>query len=96
MAFDRRNEGAALRADVPDNRVPAVWNLKPLHGFQPGIEQGVAFSENADLDMVWASRHAFRLTQLRSKTVAPRSSKCGSTSASRREAAAEPKAGQRI
>jgi len=74
MALDRRNEGTALRTDVPDSRVPAAWNLEPLHGFEPRVEQWVASSESADrlFDVVWASRHAPKLTRLRSKTVAPR------------------------
>jgi hypothetical protein len=74
MAFDRWNQGPARRAGIADNHDPGAGTIQPVHGLQPGVEQGVAPSKrpNRFFDIVRAGSHALKLTKLRSKTVAPR------------------------
>jgi hypothetical protein len=73
MAFDRGEQRPARRAGIADGHDPPAGTIQPVHGLQPGIEQGVALSKrpNRFFDIVRAGSHALRLTKLRSKTVAP-------------------------
>jgi hypothetical protein len=93
MAFDRRNQGPALRTGVASHHAAAVGTLKPIHRLQPRHQQRVALFKrpNRFFDIVRRNAHALKITELRSKTVAPAVHK-----SAHRPRPSEPKAAQRI
>jgi hypothetical protein len=93
MAFDRRNQGPALRTGIAGHHALAVGTLKPIHGFQPRNEQRVALFKrpNRFFDIIRRNAHVAKITELRSKTVAPAVHK-----SAHRPRPPEPKAAPRI
>jgi len=93
MAFDRWNQGPALRTGIAGHHAAAVGALEPIHGLQPRNEQRVALSKrpNRLFDIVRRNAHALKITELRSKTVAPAVHK-----SARWPLPSEPKAARRI
>jgi hypothetical protein len=93
MAFDRWNQGPPLRTGIASHLAAAVGTFKPIHGLQPRDEQRVALSKrpNRFFHIVRRNAHAEKMTELRSKTVAPRAH-----NSARRRRPSEPKAARRI
>jgi hypothetical protein len=93
MAFDRRNQGPALRTGIASHHAAAVGTLKSIHRLQPRHEQRVALFKrpNRFFDIVRRSAHAPKITEIRSKTVAPAVHK-----SAHRPRPSEPKEAQRI
>lgn len=57
----RREERAARRERVPDDRLPPVSVLKPLHGSEPGLEENLRrfFEQDyPEYELIFCARHA--------------------------------------